>query len=426
MNTGSRRILVVDDEDEIRQSLRGVLSDEGFTVEEAGDGRRAFEMLSASRPDLVILDVWLPEIDGIALLEQIKARHPGLPVVIICGHANIEAAVRATRLGAADFIEKPFSIEALLGSIERALGAPNQPAQSALEAIPAPGPRGGNHVAPDRLLPQRTIGRSVVASGHGLHSGVKTGVILHPMPPGSGILFQSLATEKSVPARVEFADSTGYATTLFRSGFGAKTVEHLLATLQGYGVSNLLVKMEGEVPALDGSALEFCRLLEEAGVVEQPGAPVEVYAVERLMEVGEKGSRLVIEPYDGFAVDYTLDYPQPVGVQHYVYEHRGPESFRDEIAPARTFGFVHEFTQLAAAGLAAGGRLDNCVLIGEDGVINGELRFANEFVRHKILDVMGDFALLGQPICGRITARATGHRHNVAMVRRMVEVRSAS
>jgi UDP-3-O-acyl N-acetylglucosamine deacetylase len=298
--------------------------------------------------------------------------------------------------------------------------------QSASEAIPAPGPRSGNHVAPDRLLPQRTIGRSVVASGHGLHSGVKTGVILHPMPPGSGILFQSLATEKSVPARVEFADSTGYATTLFRSGFGAKTVEHLLATLQGYGVSNLLVKMEGEVPALDGSALEFCRLLEEAGVVEQPGAPVEVYAVERMMEVGEKGSRLVIEPYDGFAVDYTLDYPQPVGVQHYVYEHRGPESFRDEIAPARTFGFVHEFTQLAAAGLAAGGRLDNCVLIGEDGVINGELRFANEFVRHKILDVMGDFALLGQPICGRITARATGHRHNVAMVRRMVEVRSAS
>ena len=186
------------------------------------------------------------------------------------------------------------------------------------------------------------------------------------------------------------------------------------------------MKMEGEVPALDGSALEFCRLLEEAGVVEQPGAPVEVYAVERMMEVGEKGSRLVIEPYDGFAVDYTLDYPQPVGVQHYVYEHRGPESFRYEIAPARTFGFVHEFTQLAAAGLAAGGRLDNCVLIGEDGVINGELRFANEFVRHKILDVMGDFALLGQPICGRITARATGHRHNVAMVRRMVEVRSAS
>jgi len=422
----ARRILVVDDEDEIRQSLRGVLSDEGFAVEEAGDGRRALEMVRAARPDLVVLDVWLPEIDGIALLEQIKALHPDLPVVIICGHANIEAAVRATRLGASDFIEKPFSIEALLGSIERALGGAVGAAGGTAPDGPVAGLRGGGGSSAARGLPQKTIGRSVVASGHGLHSGVKTGVILHPMAPDSGIVFQSLATEKSVPARVEFADSTGYATTLFRGGFGAKTVEHLLATLTGYGVTNLLVKMEGEVPALDGSALEFCRLLEEAGVVEQPGDPVDVYVIDRRIEIVDRDSRLVVEPDDGFAVDYTLDYPQPVGVQRYVYEHRGPGSFRDEIAPARTFGFVHEFTRLAAAGLAAGGRLDNCVLIGEDGVVNGQLRFPDEFVRHKILDVLGDFALLGQPIRGRITARATGHRHNVAMVRRMIEARAAA
>jgi UDP-3-O-[3-hydroxymyristoyl] N-acetylglucosamine deacetylase len=426
VSTSARRILVVDDEDEIRQSLRGVLSDEGFAVEEAGDGRRALEMVRAARPDLVVLDVWLPEIDGIALLEQIKALHPDLPVVIICGHANIEAAVRATRLGASDFIEKPFSIEALLGSIERALGGVVAAAGGTAPESPVAGLRGGGGSSAARGLPQRTIGRSVVASGHGLHSGVKTGVILHPMAPGSGIVFQSLATEKSVPARVEFADSTGYATTLFRGGFGAKTVEHLLATLTGYGVTNLLVKMEGEVPALDGSALEFCRLLEEAGVVEQPGDPVDVYAIDRRIEIVDRDSRLVVEPDDGFVVDYTLDYPQPVGVQRHVYEHRGPDSFRDEIAPARTFGFVHEFTRLAAAGLAAGGRLDNCVLIGEDGVVNGQLRFPDEFVRHKILDVLGDFALLGQPIRGRITARATGHRHNVAMVRRMIEARAAA
>ncbi len=426
MTSAPRTILVVDDEDEIRQSLRGVLSDEGFAVEEAGDGRRALEMVRRAPPDLVVLDVWLPEIDGIALLEQIKALHPGLPVVIICGHANIEAAVRATRLGASDFIEKPFSIEALLGSIERALGGAAQAAGPGSSPAPVPGPRGTGSASPERGVAQKTIGRSVVASGHGLHSGVKTGVILHPMPPGSGILFQSLATEKSVPARVEFADSTGYATTLFRGGFGAKTVEHLLATLTGYGVTNLLVKMEGEVPALDGSALEFCRLLDEAGVVEQPGDPVEVYVVDRPQEIVDRASRISIEPCDGFVVDYTLDYPQPVGVQRYVFRLEGPASFRDQIAPARTFGFVHEFTQLAAAGLAAGGRLDNCVLIGEDGVVNGELRFPDEFVRHKILDVLGDFALLGQPIRGRITARATGHRHNVAMVRRMVEARAAA
>jgi UDP-3-O-[3-hydroxymyristoyl] N-acetylglucosamine deacetylase len=424
MSPSPRTILVVDDEDEIRQSLRGVLGDEGYAVIEAGDGRRALELVRSAEPDCVILDVWLPEIDGIALLEQIKAERPELPVVIICGHANIEAAVRATRLGAADFIEKPFSLEALLGSIERALGA-SVAGTSAPSAAPVTSPapssaNAGKRSRGDGSRPQRTIGRSVVASGHGLHSGVKTGVILHPMPPGSGIVFQSLATEKTVPARVEFADSTGYATTLFRQGFGAKTVEHLLATAHGYGVTNLLVKMEAEVPALDGSALEFCRLMEEAGVVEQPGNSVEVYIVDRRLEISEKQSRISVEPDDGFVIDYTLDYPEPVGVQRYVFEYRGPDSFRDEIAPARTFGFVHEFTQLAAAGLAAGGRLDNCVLIGEDGVVNGDLRFGDEFVRHKILDVMGDFTLLGRPIRGRITARATGHRHNVAMVRRML------
>src|SRR5262249_3719718 len=132
-------------------------------------------------------------------------------------------------------------------------------------------------------------------------------------PPGSGIVFQSLATEKTVPARVEFADSTGYATTLFRGGFGAKTVEHLLAAMHGYGVMNLLVKMEGEVPALDGSALEFCRLIEEAGVVDQPGAGIETLVVDRRHEIEDRQSRIAVEPHDGFAIDYTLDYPEPVG-----------------------------------------------------------------------------------------------------------------
>lgn len=410
-----KKILVVDDEEKIRQSLAGVLSDEGHVVVEAGDGRRALEVLEAENPDLVILDVWLPEVDGLTLLETVKSDHPDLPVIIICGHANIEAAVRATRLGAADFIEKPFSIDALLGSITRALGAP--------EGGDAGGPEWGGAVVSDDadlVLAQKTIGRSVTASGQGLHTGMKTGVILHPVPAGSGILFQSLATEKSVPAHVDFADSTGYATTLFRGGFGAKTVEHLLATLQGYGITNLMVKMEGEVPVLDGSAAVFCELLEDAGIIEQPGPGVEPYVVRARHEVELDGNRIVVEPHDGLVVDYTLDYPDPVGQQHYVFEYTGPESFREEIAPARTFGFVHEFRQLAQHGLAAGGRLDNCVLIGEDGVINGELRFEDEFVRHKILDVLGDFALLGQPLRGRITARATGHRHNVAMVRELL------
>jgi len=410
------KILVVDDEEKIRETLRGVLSDEGYEVADASDGRTALESLRRERPDLLILDVWLPEIDGITLLEEVKRIHAELPVIIICGHANIEAAVRATRLGAADFIEKPFSLDALLASIARALGKADGEGGGPVESA-VPLAREGEAWA---VRPQKTIGKSVVASGQGLHTGVRTGVILHPAGPGTGIVFQSLATEKSVPAHVDFADSTGYATTLFRGGFGAKTVEHLLATLHAYGITNLIVKMEGEVPALDGSALEFCRMLDEAGSAEQTGAGIKVYEVAERFEVREDHSTMTVEPYDGFVIDYTLDYPAPVGEQRYVYEYSGPESFRDQIAPARTFGFVHEFTQLAAVGLAAGGRLDNCVLIGEDGVVNGELRFDDEFVRHKILDVMGDFALLGRPLRGRIVARATGHRHNVGMVRTLL------
>jgi len=161
-----KKILVVDDEEKIRLSLRGVLSDEGYAIAEAGDGRRALELLDEDMPDLVILDVWLPEVDGLTLLETVKGDHPDLPVIIICGHANIEAAVRATRLGAADFIEKPFSIDALLASITRALG--EVPGQDA--ASPEWGGAVVSHDA-ELVLPQKTIARSVTASGVGLHTG---------------------------------------------------------------------------------------------------------------------------------------------------------------------------------------------------------------------------------------------------------------
>ncbi len=410
----SRRILVVDDEEKIRTSLRGVLTDEGYEVALAEDGRRALEHLALAVPDLVLLDVWLPEIDGLTLLERIREDHPTLPVIVICGHANIEAAVRATRLGAADFIEKPFSIDDLLASIDRALGHET--------LAGAPEPLRSHNPGDDAAIgvQQKTILRSVTATGLGLHTGVRTGIILHPLPPGSGIVFQSLSSEKTVPAHVDFADSTGYATTLYRAGFGAKTVEHLLAAANCFGVTNLLVKMEAEVPILDGSALGFCDLFESAGLELQDGPTLAACVVARRFEITEGMSSMVVEPAERLTIDYTLDYPEPVGRQRYVYEHLGADSFRDEIAPARTFGFVHEFKQLASVGLAAGGRLDNCVLIGEDGVINGELRFKDEFVRHKILDVLGDFALLGTPLVGRITAVATGHRHNVRMVRELL------
>jgi UDP-3-O-acyl N-acetylglucosamine deacetylase len=209
---------------------------------------------------------------------------------------------------------------------------------------------------------------------------------------------------------------------LRRGDVVAKTVEHLLSALHGYGITNVLVKMQGEIPILDGSAVEFCRLLENAGFVEQP-EEIDEIRVDRVYRVGnpESGKFLRIEPAEGFEIHYTLLYPDPVGRQEYSYIHRGADSYRNEIAPARTFGFLKEIRALEEMGLANGGRLNNCILIGEQGVINPPLRFPDELVRHKILDLIGDLYLLGRPLRGKITACRTGHTDNVALVRALRE-----
>jgi UDP-3-O-acyl-N-acetylglucosamine deacetylase len=152
-------------------------------------------------------------------------------------------------------------------------------------------------------------------------------------------------------------------------------------------------------------------------VVEQEGM-VEEIAINRRIAVGtEDGEAIAIEPADCFGISYTLLYPHPVGLQQYTYLHSGPQSFRDEIAPARTFAFLRDMKQLAAMGLASGGRLDNCVLIDDEKVVNTALHFPDEFARHKILDIMGDVYLLGRPLRGMITARMTGHSDNIALLR---------
>jgi UDP-3-O-acyl N-acetylglucosamine deacetylase len=421
-------VLVVDDEPEIRSSLRGVLAEEGLRVLEAADGRQALDLIHQEHPELVILDVWMPEVDGLQLLQQLEGKAPLPAVVMISGHGNIETAVKATKLGAFDFIEKPFSLDGLLRVVNRALDH-HAAVQRRAEAPLAAGGATAADQAPDTAAPavlpghrtqrwsERTIAQSVVVSGHGLHSGVKTGLILQPLPPGSGVLFTSLSTDETVPARVDWVDSTGYSTTLHKDGATAKTVEHLLATLHAYRITNLLVKMQGEVPIMDGSASEFCRLIESVGMVEQGGA-VEEIIVNRRIAVGKDGGEsIAIEPAECFGIDYTLLYPHPVGLQRYTYIHQGPASFRDEIAPARTFGFLRDMKQLATMGLASGGRLDNCILIDDEKVVNTTLRFPDEFARHKILDIMGDVYLLGRPIRGMITARMTGHSDNIVLVR---------
>ena len=421
-------ILVVDDEEKIRRTLRGVLADEGFGVAEAADGRRALDLIEHVHPRLAIVDIWMPELDGIELVAAMRERAPDVPVIVISGHANVETAMRVVQLGAYHFLEKPFTIEALLTSVYRALGRPSREAEGpSLPTMPPPalehGAQLGVAARGARTRPQCTIAQGITASGLGLHTGIRTGLILHPLPPGSGIVFGSISSGETVPALVDWVESTDYATTLRRGGMTARTVEHLMAALHAYGIANLLVKMHGEVPILDGGAAEFCELIEHAGVVEQDAMIADV-VIDRCYSVGTAapGEKLLkIEPADEFSVEYTLAYPHPVGEQQYTFRLTGSEAFKAEIAGARTFGFIKEIAALEAKGLAAGGRLHNCVLIGDDGIVNAPLRFPEEFSRHKILDVMGDLYLLGRPLRGKVTARRTGHADNVALVRILQE-----
>lgn len=424
------KVLVVDDDAKIRASLRGILAEEGLEVLEAENGRSALQQLRDSIPDLIIVDVWMPEMDGLEFLRAFRdvpnAEHQP-PIVMISGHGNIETAVRATKLGAVDFIEKPFSLEGFLATVHRALQRQHDGyawAQDPVTESASNSTRSSARSAPGKsqsVLAQRTVGKSVVHTGTGLHSGAKTGLILQPLPPGAGIVFSNLSADATVPAHLDWVESTGYATTLHRQGVTVRTVEHLLAALHAYQVTNVLVKVQGEVPILDGSALGFCSLLESAEIVEQ-NALLEAIEIRQPIEIRRDEHEWIrIEPYEGFAVSYTLEYPPPVGRQVYEYVYRGPASFRDEIAPARTFGFVRDLAQLAAMGLASGGRLDNCILIDDEKVVNTTLRFPEELARHKILDIVGDMYLLGRPLRGKITASRTGHSENIALLRAIRE-----
>lgn len=413
-------VLVVDDEERIRSSLRGILSDEGFRVVDTGNAPGVMDLIARESPAIVLLDVWMPEMDGIELLRLIKSEQPRVPVIMISGHANIQSAVAATKLGAADFIQKPFSVSGLLASIARALeGDSAGPDPSSMRGMSAEVRAAGRKAIRAGAIPQRTVARSIVMGGQGLHTGFKTGVILHPAPAGFGIVFTSLADETAIPVRFENVTDTGYNTTLTGGGRSVRTVEHLLSALHAFGITNLLIKTDDEVPALDGSALEFCKQLGEAGLTEQD-ATVEPIAIKHKIIVGEEGEGLEfikVEPADHLIIDYTLDYPKPIGIQQVHFELTSPDAYAREVAPARTFGFVREFRQMAQLGLAGGARIDNAILVDDDKVVNTTLRFPDEFARHKVLDLIGDLYLLGRPLQARITASKTGHSDNLALVK---------
>ena len=424
----SELVLIVDDEPGILATLGGILSDEGYATVTTTSGAEALSLYAERRPALVFLDIWLADRDGLETLQALRETDPTAAVIMMSGHGTAATAVKAIKMGAFDYLEKPLSyrraVEAAAGALSyrRALAAGGE------AALPHGRIDADRLFSPPPALPflapnghrQRTIAHGTVVYGLGLHSGQRTGMSLQPLPPDSGIHFVTLPTGIEIPAHVHAVADTDYATTLAVDGESIKTVEHLLSALHAYGVSNLLIKVHGEIPVLDGSALEFCRLLEEAGLEEQAEARREV-VIDRRYEVKNGGEKLLaIEPADRFSVSYLLRYPPPVGEQYFEFTLSDPEAYKREIAPARTFGFLKDLKMMNELGLGSGGRLDNFILVGEDEIVNTDLRFPDEFVRHKILDIVGDLYLLGYPIRGKVTARLTGHRDNIALLRKIL------
>ncbi len=266
---------------------------------------------------------------------------------------------------------------------------------------------------------QKTLRARVVMYGQGLHSGIKTGLTLSPLATSSGIIFGHITSGDTIHAVLDNVDSTDLATCLRTSGSSARTIEHLMAVFHAYGLTNVLVKISGEVPIMDGSAVEFCKLVESAEIIVQDELIEEVIITEPIeLPLDPSGpKRMRVEPSDCLEVEYFLDYPPPIGTMHMLYRFAGPEHFKEEIAPARTFGFVKDMRMMDEMGLAGGGRLSNVILLDDEKVVNPPLRFADEFVRHKILDIIGDFYLLGRPFRGKIIASQTGHTQNIAMLK---------
>jgi UDP-3-O-[3-hydroxymyristoyl] N-acetylglucosamine deacetylase len=275
------------------------------------------------------------------------------------------------------------------------------------------------------MLKQRTLRSSTKTTGVGLHTGARVELVLRPAPPDTGIVFHrtDLPGMPSIAALAANVGDTRLSSTLNGEGTSVSTVEHLMSALAGMGIDNLHVDIAGpEIPIMDGSAGPFVFLLQSAGIVEQAISKRYLRVVETLeARDGDKWARF--EPCNGFRLDFTIDFPHPVfGLENrQVVVDFAEHSYAKEVARARTFGFMQDLEAMRAAGLGLGGSLQNAVVLDEFGVLNSEgLRYDNEFVRHKVLDAIGDLYLLGHPLIGQYTAYKSGHALNNQLARALL------
>ncbi len=266
------------------------------------------------------------------------------------------------------------------------------------------------------LLRQRTIARPTSVLGIGLHSGKKVTLKLLPATSDTGIVFQRVdkAGLPPIKAHANFVGATENNTTLGEGAGAVHTVEHLLSALYGFGINNLYIEVDGpEIPIMDGSSGSFVFLLKEAGVSQLNKSREFLVITERVrVQDGEKWAE--VSPSSALSIDSTIAFPHPlIGVQKKSFRF-SCESYISEIARARTFGLLSDVDYLKRRGLIKGGSLDNAIVLDDFKVVNPEgLRFVDEFVRHKVLDTIGDMSLLGHDIAAKITTYKSGHNiHN--------------
>ena len=279
------------------------------------------------------------------------------------------------------------------------------------------------------MIFQRSIKNKVSAIGVGLHTGQKVRIVLKPAIENSGIVFKRTDIKVPIEIKVEpkAVKETQLSTTIGKGKFKILTVEHLMSALSASGIDNILIEVDGsEIPIMDGSSISFVYLIKSAVVCEQLESK-KFAVIKDVIKVqdGEKFAKF--EPYKGFLVDFTIDFPHPAFKKEnsHVEIDFFKDSYVNQISRARTFGFMQEVEYLRSNGLARGGSLDNAIVLDEYKILNDEgLRYSDEFVRHKILDALGDLYMIGMPIIGKFVAFKSGHELNNKLLRLMLEQKS--
>lgn len=273
---------------------------------------------------------------------------------------------------------------------------------------------------------QRTVRDEVSCTGIGLHSGEKVDLTIKPAPPGTGITFirKDLSSNSEIKAHFKNVVSTHMSTTIGKNGTRVSTIEHLMAALFGLGIDNARIELDGpEVPIMDGSSAPFIFLLKSVGIKEQKD-PKRFIVIKKTLKVQDGNRSIFLHPSKELKISYTIDFHHPL-LTNQKYELRfSAKDFINEISRARTFGFLKDIRILRENGLAKGGSLDNAIVIDDFRIINeGGLRYKDEFVRHKLLDFVGDLAILGSPIIGHFEVRKSGHFLNHCMLRQLMDNR---